>query len=127
MDKTKEVAEGLVALCRGGRFLDAVNRYYSPDIVSVEAMELPGLGREQRGIEAVRGKNVWWVENHEVHDSKVNGPYLGTGPAANQFAVHFVTDVTPKATGKRNTLSEVGLYTVSGDKVVREEFFYPGS
>ena len=36
-------------------------------------------------------------------------------------------DVTPKEgpmTGKRFTMQEVGLYTVAGGRVAREEFFY---
>jgi len=54
---------------------------------------------------------------------KVRGPFF-SGP--NQFAVHFTFDVTRKATGKRGTIEEVGLYTVKDDKITREQFFYDG-
>jgi hypothetical protein len=34
--------------------------------------------------------------------------------------------VTPKATGMRRTLEEVAVYTVKGEKITREQFFYDG-
>ncbi len=58
-----------------------------------------------------------------IHGEKVRGPYFN-GPG--EFAVHFTFEVTPKATGKRVTLEEVGVYTVKGDKITREQFFYDG-
>ena len=51
----------------------------------------------------------------------MRGPFFN-GP--DQFAVYFTFEVTPKATGKRVTLEEVGVYTVKGDKITREQFFY---
>ncbi len=35
-------------------------------------------------------------------------------------------DVTRKDTGKSETLEEVAVYTVRGDKIAREQFFYVG-
>lgn len=122
----KEIAEGLIELCRAGRFLDAVDRYYSPHVVSVEAVDF-GLGKQQNGIQAIRGKNVWWGENHEVHAIRIDGPYLGSGGLENQFAVRFELDITRKASGERYTFAEMGLYTVEHGKVAREEFFYPAA
>ena len=43
---------------------------------------------------------------------------------SNQFIVHFKFDVTPKHTGKRMTMEEMGLYTVENGKITKEEFFY---
>jgi SnoaL-like domain len=122
-----DIAEGLVQFCRKGQFRDAIDRYYSFDIVSVEAIELPALGKEQRGIEAIRGKDAWWADNNEIHSVTANGPFLGAGRYANQFAVHFLLDLTPKSTGKRVTFAEMGLYTVGDGRIVREEFYYPGA
>ena len=45
---TAEVATQLVSLCREGRFVDAVETLYADDVVSVEAMDYQGLGREMR-------------------------------------------------------------------------------
>ncbi len=120
-----EVANGLVDLCRQGQFTEAIDQYYSDDIVSVEPVGSPEMPAELRGIEAIRGKNQWWVENHEVHGMAVRGPFIGEGG----FATHFELDVTPKMTGQRMTMTEMALYSVEGAKIVREEFYYhmPGA
>ena len=115
-----EIANGLVELCRQGKHLEAVNKYYSDNIVSVESAAPPGGSPETKGIDGVRGKNKWWVENHEVHSAEVNGPYIGE----KQFAVEFKFDVTFKGSGKRMQMDEMGLYTVKDGKIVHEHFFY---
>ncbi len=43
---------------------------------------------EMQGINAIRGKNQWWLDNNEVHSAEVNGPFVGD----RQFAVHYVGD-----------------------------------
>ncbi|HLK60921.1 MAG TPA: nuclear transport factor 2 family protein [Chthonomonadaceae bacterium] len=111
----KEVAQGLVNLCREGQFDAAMTRYYAEDIVSVEASGDPA---ESRGLAAVKAKGQWFMENHEVHGAEVTGPYIN----GDQFAVWFKLHVTPKATGERTTFEEVGVYTVKDDKVVHERF-----
>jgi hypothetical protein len=45
---TAAVAEELVAFCRAGKNMDAVNALYSPDIVSIESMGNETMPREQR-------------------------------------------------------------------------------
>lgn len=117
---TMDIGKELVALCRQGKNMDAIATFYSPNIESVEAMASPQMGQVQKGIEAVKGKNQWWVENHQIHKAEAHGPF----PNGAQFIVHFVYDVTPKQTGKRMTLSEMGLFTVQGGKIVKEVFFY---
>lgn len=115
-----EIGKELVTLCKQGKNQEAIDKLYSPNIVSVEAMAMPNMDQTQKGIEAIKGKNTWWVENHEVHDGEVNGPY----PNGDQFIVQFKFDVTPKHTGKRMTMDEMGLYTVEKGKITKEEFFY---
>lgn len=115
-----EIAQGLVDLCRQGKHLEAVNTYYSDNIVSVESGAPPGQSPETKGIDGVRGKNKWWVDNHEVHSAEANGPYVGD----NQFAVQFKFDVTQKQTGQRFQMEEMGLYTVQNGKIVHEHFYY---
>ena len=117
---TTQIGQELVALCKQGKNMEAIEKFYSPNIISVEAMAMPGMGQTQEGIEAIKGKNKWWVENHEVHGGEVSGPF----PNGDRFAVLFKFDVTPKHTGQRMTMEEVGLFTVEGDKIVKEEFFY---
>jgi len=119
-----DIANDLVALCREGKNLEAVDKYYADDIVSVESASGPGMPAEMKGIDAIRGKNAWWMENHEVHSGVANGPYVGE----NQFAVEFKYDVTNKPSGKRMQIDEMALYTVKNGKIVHEHFYYnPGS
>ena len=117
---TKEIGTELVALCRQGKNLEAIEKFYSQDIVSVEPVPMPSMGQTQTGMDAVKGKNKWWAENHEVHSSDVQGPF----PHDNRFIVYFKFDVTPKHTGQRMTMEEVGLFTVEDGKIIKEEFFY---
>ncbi len=120
---TAAVAEELVALCRAGRNLDAIEAFYSPQIVSVESMGNEEMPAEMKGIDAIRQKNKWWMENNEVHSAQADGPFVRD----DKFAVHWDYDVTFKPTGKRMRMDEMALYTVKDGKVVREQFFYKTS
>ena len=100
--------------------MEAIEKFYSSGVVSVEACAMPNMDQTQTGIEAIKGKNAWWVDNHEVHGGEVSGPF----PNGDQFIVQFKFDVTPKQTGQRMTMEEMGLYTVKDGKIVKEVFFY---
>jgi SnoaL-like domain len=115
---TEDVAMKLVELCKGSDWKKAVDDLYAKDIVSIEPREMAGMPAEMRGIDNVRGKTDWWEKNMEVHDSKVSGPFV----AGDTFVVRFDIDVTDKNSKKRMQMSEVGIYTVKDDKVVREKF-----
>lgn len=116
-----EVGKKLVELCKQGKNEEAMETLYSPDIVSVEAAEMPGMQREIRGYQGVAGKGKWWSENHIIHSAETEGPY----PHDDRFIVRFKYDVTNKPSGRRFTMDEMALFTVADGKVVREEFFYP--
>ncbi|WP_319022469.1 nuclear transport factor 2 family protein [Meridianimarinicoccus sp. MJW13] len=115
-----DVARELVAGCREGRAAENLDKLYAPDAVSVEAMD-NGNGREAVGVEAIRGKHAWWTENFEVHGGSVSDP-MPHGD--NKFAVIFEMDATMKATGERNEMKEVAVYTVTDGKISHEEFYY---
>jgi hypothetical protein len=117
---TADIAQGLVNMCREGNFLGAIDRYYAADVHSVEPSSTPHVPAELVGIDLVRAKNHWWLQGYEVHHYKVLGPFVGDG----QFAVQFSYDVTCRATGRRSSMSEMALYTVEGDRITREEFYY---
>lgn len=117
---TKEVADAIVKFCSEGKFHEAIEALYSPDIVSMEAGAPPGGSRESKGIEAVKAKGEWWTENHDVHSAVVEGPLV----AGSHFAVTFKLDVTFKPQNKRFTMEEVAVYKVVDGKIVYEEFFY---
>jgi hypothetical protein len=73
---TQEVADTLVKLCSEGKFHEAMETLYSPEIVSMEAGAPPGQSRESKGLDAVKAKGQWWMENHEVHSNTVEGPLV---------------------------------------------------
>ena len=123
MASTMEVGQRLVELCKVNRNVDAVNTLYAQDVLSIEAAGHPGMPQRQQGIDAIRGKNQWWIDNHTVNSTTIAGPF----PHGERFIILYKTDVTPKAgpkAGQRMQVEEAGLYTVRDGKVVQEEFFY---
>ena len=116
----KEIAEALVAGCREGRETENLDRLYAADAVSVEAVD-HGNGREAVGLDAIRAKHAWWSENVEMTGGTVSDPMLH---GEDRFAVIFEAQGRDRSTGTDFDMKEVGLYHVSGGKIVREEFFY---
>jgi hypothetical protein len=116
----QEVATGIVALVRAGKFDEATKTYYSPDIVSVEAFAAPGESREAVGMAALQAKGEWWEQNMEVHGIETTDPMYN----GEQFALYMTFDVTNKASGQRYPIKEVAVYTVKDGKIVHESFFY---
>lgn len=130
MTSNVDVARGVMDLVNASRFEEAIDAYYAPHIVSVEAMggDDDPMPREMTGIDAIRGKVQWWGENHDVHEVKVEGPFPH---GDDKFALIYDLDVTSKVPGRegRMQMREVGVYTVRDGKIVREEFYYgmPGA
>jgi ketosteroid isomerase-like protein len=120
---TLNVGKKLVQLCKQGKNLDAVNTLYAPNVVSVETHSMPNMPARMEGIDAIRKKNQWWFDNHDIHAFDCKGPW----PHGDQFIVLHKIDVTAKEgpmKGKRMQAEECGLYTVKDGKIVKEEFFY---
>ncbi len=115
---TEEVGKKLVDLCRNREWMKAIESLYGKDIVSVEPRAMGDMPAEMRGLDQVRGKTQWFMDTHEIHGSKVTGPFV----ARDKFVVKFDIDVTDKASKERMQMSEVGIYTVKDRKVTREEF-----
>jgi hypothetical protein len=113
------VGKRFVEMCNQLKNFDVMRTMYAPDIVSVE-----GDGTETRGQQPVIHKSEIWQGNNTIHSEQVRGPFFN-GP--NQFAVHYTFDITRKSTGQRQTIEEVGVYTVGkDDKITREQFYYDG-
>lgn len=119
-----EIGKDLVAKCNALKNLEVCDKYYSDDITSIEAMVMPGsASRETKGKAAVRGKGEWWLGAHEIHAAKAEGPFPH---GDDRFAVIFDMDITNKESKQRMQMKEIGVFTVKGDKITREEFFYAG-
>jgi hypothetical protein len=117
---TQELGTKLVALIKAGKNEEAYTTLYSPDIVSVEAGGPPGASREAKGLAACGVKGKQFRERNELHSVQVEGPF----PHDDRFAILLRYDLTTRATNQRAPMTEIALYTVKGDKIVREEFFY---
>lgn len=113
------IANQLVNLCRQGKFDQAVEELYSPDIVSIEP---PGAGFIERaeGIDAyhAKGKN-WQSMVEEFHGIEVSDPIV----ADQFFTCKMTMDITMKGFGREKS-EEICLYEVKNGKIVREQFFY---
>ncbi|MFD1344387.1 SnoaL-like domain-containing protein [Litorisediminicola beolgyonensis] len=117
----KEIAEELVAGCRNGKARANVDRLYSEDAISVEAMDGPSGSRVTEGRAGIHGKHEWWETAMEEHSTETSGPFLH---GDDRFAVVFKVDATDRSNGQRVQMEEVGVYHVADGKIVREEFFY---
>ena len=117
---TIDIAKKYVELCTNHQNHIALETLFSADVVSVEAGAPPGKSAEAKGVKAVAEKGKQWMADHEIHSSKIEGPW----PNGNKFIVRFSYDVTNKPSGKRFPMEEAALFTVENDKIVREEFFY---
>lgn len=118
MSTTLEVGNAIAALVKEARYKEAIEQYYSPDIVSVEAM--PGEQQTVQGLDAIHAKTEWWESSMETHSVSVEGPY----PNGDQFILFYDMDVTDKEKGHRFNMKEGALYTVKDGKIVHEKFFY---
>jgi hypothetical protein len=122
MTTTLEIASKYVDLCKNHQNHIALETLFSPEAVSVEAMAMPGMAAEVRGLAAIMAKGKAWMDTHEVHAAAVEGPW----PNGDRFIVRFTYDVTNKPSGRRMQMDETALFTVQNGKIVREEFFYTG-
>lgn len=115
---TQEVANQLVALCREGKNLEAVENLYSDNIVSIEPAGAPVERTE--GIEAVKAKTQnFYAMVEEIHGGTVSEPLV----AGNHFSVNMEMDITFKGTG-RTEMNEICVYKVNDGKIVEEQFFF---
>lgn len=116
---TQEVANRLVELCRAGKFEQAVNELYSPNIVSVEPEGMPN--RIVQGLEAIAQKSEKFESMLEkVNSSIISDPIV----AENFFSCTMLMNVQFKGAPVSTDMDEVCVYTVNDGKIVKEEFFY---
>ena len=118
----QDIANDFAAICRTGDFTTPGEKYWADDVASIEAGGPPGMDPVSRGKDAARAKGEWWSGAHEIHESRVHGPFVN----GDQFTLGFHMELTVKATGAKVSMDEVALYTVKDGKIVEERFFYGG-
>lgn len=93
------------------------DRHYDPSFVSVEADGMTHSGRDE-----VQKKHDEWFANHTVHSVKAERAFLGH----NRFGILIALDAEAKdGSWPRMQMQELGVYSVEGGKIVREEFMMP--
>jgi limonene-1,2-epoxide hydrolase len=114
---TQQTADKLVAFCREGKNIDAINELYDDNVVSHEST---GEQTEFKGKQAVLDKNTHWYSSvEEVHSAIISDPII----AGSFFTVSMIMDVTYKGAG-RMKMEEIAVYEVEDGKIVFEQFFY---
>lgn len=118
-----QIGQQLAEACQNGTDKEFRAQMYAADCVSAEAVPMPGMdSNEAVGLEAINGKNDWWSGAHELHEMKIQGPFVH---GENKISFFFEIDVTEKASGERTQMKEVAQYFVNQDgKIEREEFSY---
>ncbi len=121
MEDLVKVGREFVEAMRERRGIEHVDAIYAEDAQSIEAVVPPGRDvRIAKGRLAIKAKREDWAASHDIHTLEADGPYVHP---PSRFAVRFKAEVTHKETGRKMTLREIALYTVEGDRIVREEFF----
>ncbi|MBS0275091.1 MAG: nuclear transport factor 2 family protein [Proteobacteria bacterium] len=115
--ETIRIANEMIAMLRQGKFLEAGERFWAEDVLSVEPMT--GEMAQLRGKAAAKAKGEWWTRAHDVHGVEIQGPYVN----GDQFIVRFIMDLTVRETKQRSKLDELGLYTLRQGKIAEEKFF----
>ena len=113
------IARDVAALAAAGKDEEIAEKYWADSVVSIEKDESPM--RVTRGKKEVHAKGTCFTENHTVHSVKCEGPFINES----QFALRLTYDLTPKASGQRMQMEEIGLYTVKDGKIVEERFLMP--
>lgn len=121
MASIEDIARDFTALLRAGEFETAGDRYWSPDVTSIEPAPLPGgPGATVSGIDATRIKRRARFGGARIDEIGIDGPFI-TG---NQFALFLDLVLVDPASGVRRPFTEIALYTVRGGQIAEERYFY---
>jgi len=112
---TREIADRLVALCRTGKFAEAINELYAPDVRQYEnGDQVPG---DRAAISHVcRG----WLDSRVINGTEILGTHVGP----DSFVLEMRYDVTPRATKQRHQWSEAAVYRVRDGQIADVRFYY---
>lgn len=121
MASIEEVARDFTAMLRAGQFEAAGDRYWAPDVTSIEPVTLPGgICATASGIDAARIKCHARFDSSQIDEIGIDGPFV-TG---NQFALFLDMVIVDRASGARHPFTEIALYTVRGGQIAEERHFY---
>ncbi|MEO5942497.1 MAG: SnoaL-like domain-containing protein [Ferruginibacter sp.] len=115
-----EIATKLVKYCESEDYLTAQKELYSDDVISIEPEDSHGYDKETKGLKAVNEKIQKFVDSIETsYGSKASVPVI----AGNSFSFKLDMDIKMKGQ-ERNTMSELCVFTIKDEKIIKEEFFW---
>ena len=121
MQSIQEVARDFTAMLRAGQFEAAGKRFWAPDVASIEPMDVPGgIRTTVSGADAARIKCVARFDTVRIEEIGIDGPFV-TG---NQFVLFLDLVTVDAASGVRQPVTEIVLYTVRGGQIAEERYFY---
>ena len=116
--KIGEIADKFVNLRNNDEAAVLRTELYSPDFESIEDGNTSEIGHV-KDMAGLKKKGQELSQDFEVHNIKASDPVV----ADNFFSVKFEIDTTDKKSGRRATLSEIGVYKVYEGKIVKEHYF----
>src|SRR6218665_31098 len=116
---TQELAKQLVSLLRAGSFEEAQRSFLSQNAESIEP-NASFFPEKTVGLENILAKGAAFRESIEaVHGLEISDPLV----AGNSIAITFTLDASFKNNG-RLVFSEICVFSIEGEKIVREIYYY---
>lgn len=110
----KENVQELIALAEQGKFMEAIEKFYSPEATMQENNAPPRVGlpalleNERRFLASIKGIAT------KVDSFVVDG---------NRAAINWIFEIT-NMKGQKTTLDEVAYQLWQDGKIIREKFYY---
>jgi hypothetical protein len=117
---TKEHVEKMIALVERGEFLEAIEKYYAPEAIMQENLQLP----VRSGLPALleNERLVMTTVFKTIHQSRA-ASFVVNGDRA---AINWIFEITEQS-GKHWLLDEIAYQEWKDGKIIRERFYYdPG-
>lgn len=116
---TQELANQLVALLRAGSFEEAQRTFLSHDVESIEPNDT-FFSEKTVGLDNVLAKGAKFRESIQaVNSLQISDPLV----AGNTIAITFTLDADFEGSG-RLIFTEICVFVVAGDKIIREIYYY---
>jgi hypothetical protein len=115
---TQQVADRLIALCRQGEIMKAMEELYGDEIVSIEPEY--SLTKTARGKKAVFEKGKQFAA---MIGTRYGGSFSDPLVAGRYFSTAMMLDADIKGQG-RMKLEEICIYEVKDGKIVWEQFCF---
>ena len=120
LEKVNKLASDFKVLLEQQKFIEAIDKFYSVDVIQIEPDSSFQNSVETKGLESVRSKNEQWLNMQSMNEFKVSGPYI----FQNRFILALFYDFTSLQSHERTRMSVLNQYTVVEDKIKRVAFHF---